>query len=322
MLIITAVLLDAIFGDPKNAPHPVALIGGFINFLERKLPAYDSREKRARGVELVVIVTFTVVLAVLLLIALTYLIHPLLAGLLELYLLYAAMAQRSLKDETLPVEAALAEGDLYGARLALSKVVGRDTENLDEVAIVRATVETTAESYIDGVFSALFYMVLGGLLFGASGSAVFVWLFKSVSTMDSMIGYDDERYKDFGRAAAKLDDVLNFIPARLGALVAILAGAVLGMDCVRAFKVFLRDRKKHKSPNSAHGESVFAGLLGISLGGGSFYGGVFEPRPWIGDYVREPRISDILSAHKILDVSTALCMLALIAWLVFGGAGI
>jgi adenosylcobinamide-phosphate synthase len=228
-----------------------------------------------------------------------------------LYLLYAALAWSSLKDHTLPVALALSKGDLESARRALSLVVGRDTENLKEEDATRAAVESLGENFIDGVFSVLFFMILGFLCGGRTGAVLAAWIFKAASTLDSMVGYDNEEYRDFGYASARLDDFLNFIPARLGGLAVLAAGACRGYSFRRGLKVFLRDRKKHKSPNSAHGESAFAGLLGIRLGGGAFYGGEFEERPVIGDAdFREPEPADILSAHGIIDASVALSALA------------
>jgi adenosylcobinamide-phosphate synthase len=229
-----------------------------------------------------------------------------------IYFLYAALAWRSLKDETMPVAVSLFTGDLPRAREELSLVVGRDVQNLDENGIVRAALETIGENFIDGIFSVIFFSMLGYIFCGATGAVIMAWLFKAVNTMDSMVGYDDERYHDFGRACAKLDDALNFIPARIGGVILLLAGACLRYPFRQGCRVFLRDRKKHKSPNSAHGESAFAGLLGIRLGGGAEYGGVFEARPEIGDDLREPETADILRTHAILDASVALCALILL----------
>nr|MCR5335491.1 cobalamin biosynthesis protein [Synergistes sp.] len=211
--------------------------------------------------------------------------------------------------ESLPVAKALAAGDLTAARLSVGRIVGRDTNRLDEAGVIRACVETIAESYVDGVVSVLFWACVGGY-FGQA--ALFAWIFKASNTMDSMVGYDDERYHDFGFAAAKLDDVMNFIPARLGAAAAVAAGAAAGMDYRHAWKIFLRDRLKHKSPNSAHAESVFAGLLGIRLGGGAFYDGQWEPRPFLGDDTRGPEPNDITRAHHILTLSVAVCAVAIL----------
>ena len=275
MQIIMALLLDAVFGDPRGIPHPVAGIGRLISFYEKFF--YGSRGAKAGGAMLCAAVLVTVGAAVSLLLSFAAFIGGWLYTAVDIYLLYAAIAFKSLKDESAPVARLLSEGDLEGARRQVGRIVGRDTDRLSEGGVVRAAVETIAESYIDGIVSVLFYMAIGHMLGGYE--ALFAWLFKAASTMDSMIGYDDERYHDFGYAAAKLDDLLNFIPARIGGVIAVAAGALANMDYKRAWRIFLRDRRNHKSPNSAHGESVFAGLLGIQLGGGAFYGGVWEPRP-------------------------------------------
>lgn len=308
MQIITALLLDAIFGDPRFIPHPVAGVGRFIAFCEKIL--YSRAEAKSRGAALCAAVLAAVGLAVTLALSFASLFGRAFFWAVNIYLLYAAIAYKSLKDESAPVARLLAEGDLEGARRQVGRIVGRDTDKLSPSGVTRAAVETIAESCVDGVVSVLFYMTLGSFV---GQAALFAWLFKAASTMDSMIGYDDERYRDFGFAAARLDDALNFIPARLGAVVAIAAGALAGMDYRRAWRVFLRDRLKHKSPNSAHCESVFAGLLGIELGGGAFYGGEFEPRPTLGDNLREPEPQDIFRALQILDLSVAICALLILA---------
>ena len=303
MYILAALLLDSIFGDPKCLPHPVVLIGRLISYYEKKLYSRGTDAKK-NGFIFCAAVIVTAAAAVFAVLYAAGAAGFLLRRALELYLLYAAIAFKSLKDESLPVAKALAAGDLTAARLSVGRIVGRDTDRLDEAGVIRACVETIAESYVDGVVSVLFWACVGGY-FGQA--ALFAWIFKASNTMDSMVGYDDERYHDFGFAAAKLDDVMNFIPARLGAAAAVAAGAAAGMDCRRAWKIFLRDRLKHKSPNSAHAESVFAGLLGIRLGGGAFYDGQWEPRPFLGDDTRSPEPNDITRAHHILNLSVAVC---------------
>jgi len=220
----------------------------------------------------------------------------------------------------MPIAVSLFNEDLSRAQNDLASVVGRDTQNLDEAGVVRAAVETIGENFVDGVFSVLFFATLGYVICGPAGAVILAWLFKAANTMDSMVGYNNEQYRDFGCASAKLDDALNFIPARLGGAIILLAGTCLGYPPLRGWRVFLRDRKKHKSPNSAHGESAFAGLLGIRLGGGASYGGIYEVRPEIGDQkapeAREPNAMDILRAHSILDASVALCALILLS--IFG----
>jgi adenosylcobinamide-phosphate synthase len=310
MQIFAALFLDALLGDPKCIPHPVAGIGALIRFWEGRL--YPGIDKKRRGCFFCVLV-LTTVLAVIggLLFCSSFFSRA--HEILMLYFLYSALAWRSLKDHSLPIALALFNGDIEAAREKLSHIVGRDTQKLDEPEILCATIETIGENFIDGVFSVLFFMGLGYVWGGAAGAVFAVWFFKSASTLDSMVGYDDERYRDFGRASARLDDALNFMPSRLGGLVALAAGACLGYSFSRGLTVFLRDRKKHKSPNSAHGESAFAGLLGVRLGGGAAYGGIFEERPVIGDTdARYPEPSDVLRAHAILDASVALFALLLI----------
>ena len=304
--IFCALLLDCIFGDPQSIRHPVVWIGRAITFFEKKL--YRADGGRARGVLLWLCVTGTTAFSVLFALSVAELVSPWLRGAAEVYLLYAALALRSLRDESMKVATALSNGDIPAARRALSFIVGRDTERLGERDIIRATVETVAEGYIDGVVSPLFWMAVGAA-FGQA--ALFAWIFKAASTMDSMVGYDDERYHDFGWAAAKLDDVLNFIPARLGGLAAIAGGALSGFSAKEGLRVFLRDRLCHRSPNSAHGESAFAGLLGLKLGGGAYYGGEFEARPTLGDDKREPGTADIERANLIAFRSTAVCAAAI-----------
>lgn len=315
LILSMALLLDILLGDPKGLPHPVVGVGRIICFWERRLyPMADGGHgaRRRGSLFCVAVLATTTAFAASLLIGTRSV--PLLHFAVQAWLFYSALAWRSLKDETLPVATALFKGDTDAARSALSRVVGRDTDVLDKAGTVRAAVETVAENATDGVFSVIFFAALGHAVGGGSGAVLGVWLFKAANTLDSMVGYEDERYRDFGRASAKLDDILNFIPARIGGLVVVLAGACLGYPPVRGLHVLLRDRKKHKSPNSAHGESAFAGLLGIRLGGGAAYGGVFEERPWIGDAARDPEPEDILRAHALLDASVALfAMLTLLA---------
>ncbi len=301
-----ALLLDVLLGDPHALPHPVVGVGCLIRFWEGRLyPEAGAPRAVVRGAGLCSLVLLsTLAAAAGLLWAAGW--DGGLAAVVEVYLLYAALAWRSLKDETMPVALALFRRNLPGARAALSHVVGRDTENLNEPSIVRGAVETVAENSVDGVMSVLFFAALGWAVGEGAGMVLAVWGFKAASTMDSMVGYENARYREFGRAAARLDDALNFIPARLGGLAILAAGACLGMDAGEGMRVFLRDRKKHKSPNSAHGESAFAGLLGLRLGGGALYGGVPESRPCLGDGTRTPEAADVLRAHRLLDAASAL----------------
>lgn len=301
MYILAALLLDTLLGDPHYKFHPVIIVGQIIEYWENRL--YSKELGRIRGIIFVFCVLFTVLMAVSTILFVAFLLGKYVLVAVEIFLLYSAIAFRSLRDESNLVATALQEGKIDKARMFLSYIVGRDTETLEEKAIVRATVETIAENYIDGIISVLIYMLLGSLF---NQAVLFAWIFKAINTMDSMVGHENDRYSDFGWAAAKLDDVVNFIPARVGSLIAIIGGGLVGFDIKRGFAIFLRDRKKHKSPNSAHGESAFAGLLGITLGGGSFYHGEFTERPTLGDNTREPEISDIINAHKILTAAVVL----------------
>ena len=330
-----ALLLDILLGDPVKLPHPVVGVGKIINFYERKL--YKDNFKS--GLIFCACVVISTALIALILSLLCLLINKYLLIIFAVYALYAAIAWRSLKDETLPVALALFENNLDNAKYYLSHVVGRDTENALEPEIIRAAVETIAENLIDGVISPLFWAAAGYFIFanfaelaGIAGMIIFVWIFKAASTLDSMAGYENARYKKFGTASARLDDILNFIPARLGGLIIILAGGLLGMKFISGFKIFIRDRLKHKSPNSAHAESAFAGLMGLKLGGGAYYDKVFEERPWLGEIAdneknevrdeteklfinREPESADILKAHKLMDAAVALSAILLILFL-------
>ena len=302
MLILAALVLDSILGDPHYRFHPVIIVGHIISYWENVF--YSSKNGKIRGIIFLFCVLLTVVMTTSTILFIAFLLGKYVYIAVQIFMLYSAISFRSLQAESNLVAISLRDGNIDKARLFLSYIVGRDTKNLEEKAIIRATIETIGENYIDGIISVLIYMLLGSFY----GQAVlFAWVFKAVNTMDSMVGYKNDRYCDFGWAAAKLDDVLNFIPARVGGLIAILAGGLIGFDFKRGFSVFFRDRKNHKSPNSAHGEAAFAGLLGITLGGGSFYQGEFVQRPTMGDNTKEAEISDITNAHKILTASVVLC---------------
>ena len=283
-----AIFIDLILGDPKNFFHPVKFIGAVISLGEK---IFFRENSFIRGLGLVV---FTVLITVFI----TWLALYLSGNnfFVRIYFLYSALAWRDLKDETEIIFQALLKKNLNDARKFLSYVVGRDTENLNETEITRAVIETIAENSIDGVLSVIFFAALGNLIFDSYGMILSVWIFKAVSTLDSMVGY--KKYKSFGTPSAKLDDLLNFIPARLG-------GFIISCRSRRAIKIFFRDRLNHASPNSAHGESAFAGVLNLKLGGGAFYDGVFESRPFINSSGREPEIFDIIRAWNLLDVSCA-----------------
>jgi adenosylcobinamide-phosphate synthase len=231
-----------------------------------------------------------------------YWAHPLAGFVLETLLCCQLVAVKDLKTESMAVHKRLAANDLAGARRAVSRIVGRDTEDLDSEGIIRAAVETVAENTSDGVASPLFYLTLGGAALGC--------LYKAVNTMDSMVGHKSERYLYFGRAAAVLDDILNFLPSRICALAMIAAAAPLRFDPSGALRIFRRDRRKHASPNSAQTEAACAGALGIRLAGPSRYGGEPEDKPYIGDDTRPVEADDIIRANRLL-YGTAILLFAL-----------
>ncbi len=287
-------LIDLIVGDPQGLPHPVRLVGKLIEALEKRLraafPKSPGGEFRA-GLLLVVVVTGASTGAVLLLLWLCGLVSPVLSFALETLLCWQFLAVKSLRVESMKVYRALKEGDIAGARRAVSMIVGRDTEGLDEAEVARAAVETVAESASDGIVAPLVFMALGGAPLGM--------LYKAANTLDSMVGYLNDRYLYFGRAAARTDDVLNFVPARLAGVLMCLAAYVSGFDGRNAFRIFFRDRKKHKSPNSAHTEAACAGALGLRLGGTNFYFGEPVEKPHIGDALRPIEAEDIKRANRL-----------------------
>ena len=305
-------MLDLTVGEINFSIHPVRLIGHLINFLQAKLFNLHSFKN---GLAVTCITLFAAGLVVYLL-----LYFPGCNDLIKIYLLYAALSWRDLKDETRPVLFCLVNKDLQGARKFLSRVVGRDTQNLSEIEIIRALIETISENAIDGVISVMFYAGLGYCVNSSYGAYIFVWIFKAASTLDSMIGY--KIFNEFGRPSAKLDDILNFIPARLGGVIIVISGGFINCNSceggvvhmifkkidyiIQAMKIFYHDRLKHSSPNSAHGESAFAGVLNIKLGGGAYYNNKFIARPFLNESGNEVEIFDIVRAWNLLDISSAL----------------
>ena len=295
MTLLAAFGLDAVFGDPHYSWHPAVLIGKLIALLERQfrrgLPDTPQGQMAGGALLAVTVVTVsTAVPAVLLHVASR--ISKKLAWMLEIFFCYQLLAARSLCDESMQVCSALEQGDTEGAREAVSMIVGRDTEVLDEDGIARAAVETVAENTSDGVIAPLFYMAIGGAPLG--------FLYKAVNTMDSMIGYRNEKYLYFGRAAARMDDVLNYLPSRISGLLMVLVSRPLGFDGKNAFRIFMRDRKKHASPNSAQTEAACAGALHLRLAGDASYGGKLHRKPYIGDDDRPIEAADIRKANKLM----------------------
>ena len=293
--IVAGFVLDLIFGDPRWLYHPVRLIGHLISGTERIirncLPANKTGERIGGGILVLVVVTVsTGVPAVILSVAYKYFWQRGLA--LESFWCYQILATKSLKVESDRVYIALKDKGLEAGRKAVSMIVGRDTQNLTEEGVTKAAVETVAENTSDGVIAPLFYMLIGGAVLG--------FTYKAINTMDSMVGYKNDKYQWFGTAAAKLDDVVNFIPARVSAVLMILAAYLTGMDGKNAACIFRRDRFNHKSPNSAQTEAVMAGALDVQLAGDAWYFGKLHKKPTIGDPVREMELLDIRRSHKLL----------------------
>lgn len=272
-ILATALLLDLILGDPRWLPHPVVIIGRLINVLDNVLNRMTSH-KRIAGVLLLLLTAGSAGSAAWLLIRSSYHLHPLAGFLASAGISYTCLATRSLHRESALVADALAAGNIAEARRWLSYIVGRDTDSLDETEIWRALIETVAENTSDGIIAPLFWLTLAGPVGGM--------VYKAVSTLDSMVGYRNERYLQFGWASARMDDLLNFIPARLTALLMILTSPLAGLSPKGALTITLRDRLKHPSPNSGHPEAAAAGALGVRLGGSASYKGIPSWKEYIG----------------------------------------
>ena len=297
-------VLDLILGDPRWLYHPVRLIGHLITGTEKIirscLPKTKAGERIGGGLLVVIFMTVsTAVPALLLYMAYSYAWQ--LGLFLESFMCYQILATRSLRDESDKVYLALKEEGIEKARKAVSMIVGRDTENLTEEGVTKAAVETVAENTSDGIIAPLFYLTIGGAVLG--------FTYKAVNTMDSMVGYKNDRYQYFGTAAAKLDDIVNFIPARLSAVLMILAATCLKMDWKNAIRIYRRDRHNHKSPNAAQTEAVMAGALDVELAGNAWYFGKLYQKPTIGDPIRKIEIQDIRRSHRLLYGTAILALL-------------
>lgn len=297
-------ILDLLFGDPHWLPHPICLIGNLIGFLEknlRKIFAFSNTALLLSGGFMVLIVLLCTYLIPYFILQEAEKISIWLAFVLETLMFYQIFATKCLRDESMKVFDALQKGDLADARVKLSWIVGRDTKNLTSEEVTKGAVETVAENTADGVIAPMFYMFIGG--------APLAFLYKGINTMDSMVGYKNDKYLYFGRCAAKLDDLANFIPARISGMVMMLAAYFLNLDSKQAWKTFWRDRYNHLSPNSAMTESVAAGALNIQLGGGHFYFGKWVPKDTIGDDIRPVAAEDIVAVNNLLYMSAVISIL-------------
>lgn len=302
--VLCGFLLDCLLGDPEKMPHPVIWMGKAISRLEkwlrRHLPQTPKGECTGGRILAFVLPVGTLLISG----GLCWLfwwIHPLLGLALQILWCWQALAMRCLAKESRNVYRSLKTEGLEAGRNAVARIVGRDTAQLSEQGVIKATVETVAENFSDGVLAPLLYMLIGG--------APLALTYKAINTMDSMVGYKNDKYLHFGRAAAKLDDVANYIPSRIAALLWIAASPLAGGNLKNAWKIWRRDRRNHASPNSAQTESACAGSLGIQLAGPASYFGKRLEKPYIGDAVREIEPEDILRTNRIMMAASVVAVI-------------
>ncbi|MBE3578450.1 MAG: cobalamin biosynthesis protein CobD [Caldanaerobacter subterraneus] len=298
MKVYLAYILDLILGDPEGYPHPVRLIGSLISKEERIIRKYAKGEKALKiaGFVMCLFTTAVAYFVTYLLIYLAGFINCYFQYFLEVVLIYTTLATKDLAKAAYRVFKPLEEKDLETARKKLSLIVSRDTEKLEEKDIIRGVLETVSENISDGIIAPMFYAFLGG--------APLAMLYKAASTLDSMVGYKNEKYKDLGFASAKLDDILNFIPARITGVLIVVSSFLLGYDYKNSFRIFMRDRLKHESPNSAHGEAALAGALGVELGGINYYFGKPVIKPRLGDKKVDLSLKHIKDSVKIMYMTS------------------
>lgn len=307
-------LLDLLFGDPYWLPHPIRFIGSLIARVEKcflgKNEERKGKKELRQGICMVIIILFSTMTVTTLILCLTYYINCYLGTVVETIMTYQILATKCLKVESMKVYHCLKDKTIAEARKAVSMIVGRDTDCLDERGVAKAAIETVAENTSDGVIAPMLYTALGGPILG--------FLYKAVNTMDSMIGYKNEKYLYFGRTAAKLDDVVNFLPARISAYL-MIAASYIGGKCFsgkRAYYIYKRDNRNHASPNSAQTESVCAGALGIQLAGDASYFGKIVKKPYIGDNMRAVEYEDIKRINRLMYLtawlSEIICLLVLL----------
>ena len=287
--------LDLLLGDPSFLYHPIRVIGNLIALLEkwlRKVFPKTPNGELAGGVFLVILVCLAGYGVPALLLFAAFKIHPVIGFLLEVLWCWQIPATKCLKDESMKVYQKLKENDLPGARYAVSMIVGRDTQELTDTGVTKAAVETVAENCSDGVIAPMIYMAIGG--------APLMFLYKGINTMDSMLGYKNDKYLYFGRCSAKLDDVANFFPARISGWLMVAAAFVCGMDGKNAAKIYRRDRRNHASPNSAQTEAAMAGALDVQLAGNACYFGKLYEKPTIGDPIRAVEPEDIRRSNRLM----------------------
>lgn len=295
--------LDALIGDPQHWPHPVRWIGNMINTMQRQIRQHCHTPESLRwgGGLLWFMVVGITWLAAATLLRMASAIHPLLGGVVEVWMIFTTLAGRCLGDAAREVEHALRSGSLEESRRKLSWIVGRDTSALETGQITRAVVETVAENTVDGVIAPLFFLMIGG--------APLAMAYKAINTLDSMVGYKNAKYRDIGMVSAHMDDVANLLPARLSWLLLSVAAGISGLSMRRAFTIGWRDRYQHSSPNCAWSEATVAGALGVQLGGPNNYFGERVEKPWMGDARREIEIDDIPRAIRLMTLASLLALI-------------
>jgi adenosylcobinamide-phosphate synthase len=302
LLMPSAFLLDLLFGDPQWFPHPVRLVGKLASSTEELFRGMSFLPLRMAGALTAATVIMATVVTVLALVVAAFLLHPFAGVVVSVLLLYFAIAPRDLYDHAAAVRDALRAGDLELARVKVAMMVGRDTSTLDDEGVARAAVESVAENTSDGVTAPLFY----GILFGPAGA----WLYKASNTLDSMFGYRNERYREFGWASARFDDLLNYLPARLTVLAVAGAAFILRLDPAASIRSVRLCAKKHESPNAGYPESAFAGALGVTLGGERSYGGVTKTVPTLGIRSGSMDAATITRAMRLMYVTASIFLAA------------
>ncbi len=306
-LLISVYIADIIFGDPEWLPHPVRWMGKLINLLDNQLNKNGAFWiKRIKGAVLVLTVTGISAYLAYLCIELSKRLNPVFYYIVWVYIGYTTISVKDLQVKARAIYKELEKDDIFKARKKLSKIVGRDTQDLSEDEIIRATIESVAESTNDGIIAPLFYLILGGPVLAVA--------YKAINTLDSMVGYKNDKYLNFGWFSARLDDVANYIPARISGFLISLSFYILGKGFWCSFNTMLRDGRKHSSPNSGISEAAMAGALGIRLGGGAFYHGRFINRPYIGE---DKRKVDTLLINESLKISLVSSVLMLVAGVLF-----
>lgn len=305
MNLLIAYGLDLLLGDPANLPHPIRFIGQWISYLEKKLlNAADTPEnQKTKGVYLVILTLVPVFLFYTAVLKAAFWIHPWFGTGVEIFVLYQMLATKCLAFEGMRIFKALKADDLEQARTLIGYLVSRETSQMSEEDIIKATIETVTENIIDGVVAPMCFAIIGGAPLGMA--------YKAANTLDSMVGYKNEKYTHFGWASAKFDDLLNWLPARFTGVVIILASLVSGLDAKQALSVLIRDRHNHASPNSPYAEAPAAGALHIQLGGRATYFGVTYDKPTFGDAIETIRPYHIKKAVSLLYVTSALALIML-----------